>query len=395
MVGHIFINGEIGVHTTPESFRAQINPSASEYILHFNSEGGDVYDGYQMGNSILNIDKPTTAIVEGLCASIATYMACCADKIIMTPQATWVIHDPTASTSGGAKDLVSAASQLIKMKSEIIARYMTKVGRNKISPEQLSEAMARETSLGSDEAKRWGFADEVQEKLKAVAKINIEKFNMEKISQEQSKTLFENIEKKLNEWADKFIGKTPKPKAIAKPGKIEKKHRKIVSVVTLTLTDGTTVNVNADDPNSLEGAVIAAEDGTALADGIYETTDGEELTVTGGTVTSVEEASDEPTDDGGDEMAKMKSEIDALKKQLAGTAEAKVKMAAEYEQSFKAVKKEIEDFKAKTFGDPAPPIVKPLDQHSLSEEQKMFDVMPGFFEEVISNVKDRGFNVKI
>ena len=186
MTGHIFINGEIGVSTTPVSVRSQISPEYSNYEIHINSFGGDVYDGYQIGNMILNLGKPSVAIVEGMCASIATYIACCADKTTMIPQGSWIIHDPTAQTGGRAEDLLKAAAQLNDIKAKIVSRYMTKVGRNGISAQQLSDAMAKETTYDSDEAKTWGFIDDVREKLRAVAKIDLNKFKMENLTKEET-----------------------------------------------------------------------------------------------------------------------------------------------------------------------------------------------------------------
>lgn len=412
MVGHIFINGEIGSQTTPESFRAQINPKSSEYILHFNSEGGDVYDGYQMGNMILNLGKPTTAIVEGLCASIATYMACCADKVIMTPQSDWVIHDPTASTSGRAQDFISAASKLVQMKGEIISRYMTKLNGKKTT-QQLSEAMDKETILNASEAKQWGFADDVQERLRAVAKIDIKKFNMENIN-EETKTFFKSMGEKI----DKLLGlaekKKPiakvKPKAIIKPKpKKDVKNRNIrfVSIVTLTLTDGTTINVNADDPNNLVGAPVSAADGSNLDDGIYETTDGEEITIAGGVVAEVEEESvnnmdsdannpdenmdpenesdDNPQEDQDPDVKKMQAQINELKQKLSAAA----KLETSYKAQVEDIQKSFKEFKRKTVGDKNPPRRAPVYHNHEENEQELafFQMMA---RDVVPALKGRG-----
>ena len=46
----------------------------TEFIVHINSVGGDVYDGYAIGNIIKSLGKPTTASIGALCASISTYI---------------------------------------------------------------------------------------------------------------------------------------------------------------------------------------------------------------------------------------------------------------------------------------------------------------------------------
>ena len=362
MVCHIFVNGEIGAYTTPDSFRSQVNPTAESYIIHINSEGGDVYDGYQIGNVILNLGKPVTAIVEGLCASIATYIACCADSVVMTPQSNWVIHDPTASTSGRAQDLISAASQLLKMKNEIISRYMTKL-RGKKNEQELSEAMDKETNLDANEAMAWGFADSIQEKLKAVAKIDFNKFK--NMNNEKEKN--ESFLKELSGMISKHFGSK---KEMQKPINKTAKFKAIV----ITLTDGTVISANTDDPNNLQGASVSAKDGSAVADGVYETTDGDELTITGGVITGVEqeaedkskdESEDNPTEDttpalGSDpeEVKKLKDDIEQLKQQMKANAELNVQY-----------KNELVELRKKTIGEKKAPVVKNVVVEKEEEEE--------------------------
>lgn len=289
MTGHIFIQDEIGIHTKPEMVRAQISPEFSDYEIHINSNGGDVYDGYQIGNMILNLGKPSLAIVEGMCASIATYIACCADKIVMIPQGSWTIHDPTAQTGGRAEDLIAAAVQLKQIKDAIIQRYMNKVGKMGITAQQLSDAMAKETTYDSNMAKEWGFADEVREKLRAVAKIDLTKFKMETLTKQETIGLFEKLGQKLDSVADKMLKafKPEKPKALKKAG--IKKVTKVKNALELTLTDGNVLECDAEDPNNLEGATVTNQDGSPVVDGTYETVDGLEIEVTSGQITEAEQ----------------------------------------------------------------------------------------------------------
>jgi len=58
MTGHIFIEGEIGSEVTAKTVRADISnyPQATEWTIHINSPGGDVYEGYQIGSIIKNLE---------------------------------------------------------------------------------------------------------------------------------------------------------------------------------------------------------------------------------------------------------------------------------------------------------------------------------------------------
>lgn len=401
MTGHIFINGEIGETTTPLSVRSQISHEYSNYEVHINSFGGDVYDGYQIGNMILNLGKPTLAIVEGMCASIATYIACCADKVSMIPQGLWIIHDPTATTGGRAEDLLKAAAQLNDIKARIVARYMTKVGKNGISQQQLSDAMAVETAYDSDQAKKWGFIDDVQEKLRAVAKIDLKKFNkMETLSKEETLGLFEKFGQKLDSFINSMKPKetkkpAAKPKAIIKPKNIE-----------LTLTDGTVLNVDAEDPNNLVGASVSSQDGTPLADGTYETVDGLELEVESNMITEAEqqpvnESDDNPSEDtdpnikneDGDmetydklmaELGEIKKKIEKVKpgaQPATATTAAKAKATKtefkdnptdNVKNTIEELEKQVAELKKMTVGKQTPPAAKPIEQDDEEEVDESF-----------------------
>lgn len=412
MTGHIFINGEIGEATTPTSVRSQISPEYSNYEIHINSFGGDVYDGYQIGNMILNLGKPTLAIVEGMCASIATYIACCADRVSMIPQGSWIIHDPTAQTGGRAEDLLKAAAQLNDIKARIISRYMTKVGRNGISQQQLSDAMAKESTYDSDEAKKWGFIDDVSEKLRAVAKIDLNKFKMETLSKEDALGIFEKFGQKL----DGFIASISKKETEKKPKASVKPKNNLV----LTLTDGTVLNVNAEDPNNLVGAQVANQDGTPLADGTYQTVDGLEIDVVANTITEAEqqpvnESQDNPSEDtdpnikndDGDmeDYAALNAQLEELKKKIekvkpgaqpataapaakAKTTEFKDKPTDDVKNTIEALEKQVAELKKMTVGAKNPPPVKPVNQE---DEEEMDESLVAFSGHVTDFLAGRGF----
>lgn len=409
MTGHIFINGEIGETTTPVSVRNQISPEYSNYEIHINSFGGDVYDGYQIGNMILNLGKPTLAIVEGMCASIATYIACCADKVSMIPQGSWIIHDPTAQTGGRAEDLLKAAAQLNDIKARIMARYMTKVGKKGITQQQLSDAMAQETTYDSDEARKWGFADEVAEKLRAVAKIDLKKFNnMETLSKEETIGLFEKFGQKI----DSLINSISKKEADKKPKAAVKPKNNVV----LTLTDGTVLDVNAEDPNNLVGATVANQDGTPLADGTYQTVDGLEIEVSANTITEAEqqatnESSDEPSEDTdpnikneeGDmeDYATLTAQLEELKKKIekvkpgaqpaTAAPAAKAKVSTEFKDkptddvknTIDALEKQVAELKKMTVGKSAPPVAKQIEQEPEEEMDESFTTFSNHLTEYL------------
>lgn len=369
MTGHIFIEGEVGSEVTIKSVRGDIAlyPQATEFIVHINSVGGDVYDGYAIGNIIKSLGKPTTASIGALCASISTYIACCCDQVLMGPAGDFMIHLPTGTLQGNANDFRQGAEQLDRIKSELIARYLPRVAKAGLTPETLSAMMEKETSMSPQEAKAMGFIDGVQEKLKAVAKWDINKFENMNLTKEEAKGFFEDLGKKLDNLASKF-------KAV----QVEAKN------VAVTLADGSIINSDAADPNAIVGSNVTDEQGAPLSDGTYETADGLALVVAGGVVQSAD-----PTTPGeGEEMAKLKQENEALKQQLAAqtkavseqktAVQAVAKQVTEFKnvaEELKAVKKQLDDLKNSTIGDTAPPVVVDHQEAGKQERNPMIEAV--------------------
>jgi len=205
MTGHIFIEGEIGTDVTVKTVRADIAnyPQATDWMVHINSGGGDVYEGYQIGTILKNLKK-TTAHIGSMCASIATYDALSCDHVVMNPHGDFMIHLPTGTISGTAEDLRKGAMQLDRIKSELISQYAPKVARKGVTSEQLSTMMDKETSMSPAEALAMGFIDEVQDKLKAVAKIN-PNFKMENtVTREEVEGLFTKMGEKIDKFFARF-----------------------------------------------------------------------------------------------------------------------------------------------------------------------------------------------
>lgn len=357
VTGHIFINGEIGDPiggTTFKSFKDQINQQATENFIHINSVGGDVYDGYQIGFMIRSMPN-TTAIIEGQCASIATYIALSASKVVMNPHGDFMIHYPTVNTQGRADDLRQTANQLDRIKNEIIDQYMTKVGKKGITREQLDAMMNQETSMSAQEAFEKGFVDEVRERLKAVAKFDITKFTMN-INDEQ-KTWFE---KKFEDLANMFKTSKFKPKNVA-----------------MTLEDGTIIMIMSEE-GPAQGVTVTKEDGTPIPAGQYKTVDGISITVDeNSTITQVSEM--EQTDDTQKQLADKDKQIEELKAKIAqsegAASEAQQQAAAEISN----MKKEFEELKTQfvalqktPFGDGSKPN---LGDPNKQQSEKPFDPM--------------------
>ena len=137
--------------------------------LRINSVGGDVQEGVAIGNVIKSYGVPTTAYIDSMCASIATVIACSADKVVMAANATFMIHKPAvlpwdALTAADMRSTADALDVICEsMKQTYLARKLT------IDEKKLDDMMAAETWMTAQQALDYGFVDEVGQALKAVA----------------------------------------------------------------------------------------------------------------------------------------------------------------------------------------------------------------------------------
>ena len=354
MTGHIFIYGGIGSgpgEVSIKAVKAQLDPSADDYVVHMVSPGGEVFEGYGIYNILKNSGKPIVTHVEGLCASIATLIAFAGDKIIMNKTSEFMIHNPKISDlKGDASDLRNVANQLDVIKSLLIDVSSARAARNggsAVSRDEFMRLYDNETWLTAQQAKEFGFVDEVVDAIKAVARVDFKPKMMEK---NVLATLFKKFTNSLT-------------------------VAKIKNEFTETLENGKVIVVASED-GAWEGKPVFYEDGSPVEDGEHPLKSGKVITVAGGVITTVAEGQ---TPAAKQEDTEMNNKIQELEAQLAEakaakeTAEASAAAAQAAATTAKAETSKIQnrvtglerDFLALkeaagiTIGDTTPPPVNP------------------------------------
>lgn len=142
---------------------------ASEIVVHINSPGGSVFEGYAIFNALKSSGLKVTTRIESLCASIATLIALAGESIEMSEMATWMIHNPSAGVQGDAEEMRKNADVLQKVQDQLLSAYLARAEKKGKSSEEVEAAMKAETYLTAHEAEAWGFVDKVTEPLKAAA----------------------------------------------------------------------------------------------------------------------------------------------------------------------------------------------------------------------------------
>ena len=126
--------------------------------LHINSPGGSVFSAVAIANTLKNHKAKITANIDGLAASAATIITSACDTVRMPKNALFMVHNPITFAYGNNQDMQKKLEMLNKVKNSIIETYLNKAKTDK---ETLSELMDNETWMSAEEAKEYGFVDEI------------------------------------------------------------------------------------------------------------------------------------------------------------------------------------------------------------------------------------------
>lgn len=127
--------------------------------LRVNSPGGDVFDGWAIYNLLNEHSARVVAHVDALAASMASVVIMAADEIQIAAGGMLMIHNPWMYTAGDANELRTRADMLEKMAGQLAQAYVARTG---LELATVLTMMDEETWMTADEAKAFGFVDEVK-----------------------------------------------------------------------------------------------------------------------------------------------------------------------------------------------------------------------------------------
>lgn len=326
MIGHVYINGQIGntyddngnitqkgVELIDVVAQIQDFTEAEAIHVHINSEGGYVSVGRSIAEFLKSVPNCFT-IAETLCASIATeiHLAVPLQNRFIVEGTTYLIHNPwLQSVSGDASQLEEYAKGIKETESEMISMYSKATG---VSKEALSGLMKIETSLTSEQCLKLGFASAVLPKMekRAVALL----YNQKQIN--MKKPLMDRLALAMSAFTEAL--KSNEREAVA---------------MTFVTDKGTLLTPYAEVQ---VGDPVTLEDGSVPADGDYVTTDGDTITVVGGVITVFVESDlvEEPAMPSMDaiqaELAELKAKFEEKEIELAKAQEVAETVVAKMEE---------------------------------------------------------------
>lgn len=316
--------GEVTLSTVREQYESQ--SEAETITLHIHSPGGYVTEGFAIHDYIRSLGKPVTAIIEGMCYSIATVIALAGDKRIMTSNSDFMIHNPWGFAGGDSEEVQKYADELKKTEDKVADFYAAKTS---ITSEEALDLMKAETFMTPEEALEKGFITEIASVMKAVALYKPKSNTMSKnaLTKDEAETLLDKLENKI--------------KNFLKPKKSKNKM-----VLDATGEEVEFPDLEADDSPSVGDK--ATIDGKQ-AEGEHLMPNGDTYVFEAGTLQEIKEAEEEEDDSA--EVEALQEEIVNLKKklkiknkenkQLRGEVEAATIMVKSLKKNLKKVKASI------------------------------------------------------
>ena len=97
---------------TPKAFRAELEAGKGDIVVWINSPGGDCVAAAQIYNMLMDYPGNVTVKVDGIAASAASVIAMAGTKVLMSPTAMMMIHNPLTVAIGDTAEMQKAIDML-------------------------------------------------------------------------------------------------------------------------------------------------------------------------------------------------------------------------------------------------------------------------------------------
>ena len=141
--------------------------SDRDISLYINSPGGSVTDGLAIYDTMQYVQADVATICVGLAASMGRYLLCAGEpgKRYALPHSRILMHQPSGQVQGQAADIAIQAEQIVYLKRMMAERIAFHTGQ---PVERIEADSDRDRWFTADEAKEYGFIDQVIDRSSAV-----------------------------------------------------------------------------------------------------------------------------------------------------------------------------------------------------------------------------------
>ena len=184
---------------TPKLFKEELFSGKGNIVLWINSPGGDCIAASQIYTMLMDYPGDVTVKIDGLAASAASVVAMAGNKVLMSPTAMLMIHNPMTVAYGNHEDFEKALDMLSEVKESIINAYEIKTS---LPRTKLSLLMDDETWMNARKAVELGFADGILRSKDEDEEEVLEAYAFSSMG--QVRALVNRIEKKKDETGTRY-----------------------------------------------------------------------------------------------------------------------------------------------------------------------------------------------
>ncbi|TFD41744.1 peptidase [Cryobacterium sp. TMT2-10] len=130
--------------------------TVTQIILRINSPGGEVFEGMSILNMLRAHKASVIAVVDGLAASAASFVAAGCGETVMSPGSQMMIHSPMSFSYGNAGEFRKTADVLDSVEASMVEIYTEKAGAK-----DWAALLADETWMTAAASVELGLADRI------------------------------------------------------------------------------------------------------------------------------------------------------------------------------------------------------------------------------------------
>lgn len=160
----IFLGEDVNEHTASlivaQLLFLEAEDPKKDIKLYINSPGGSVYDGLAIYDTIQHLKCDVATYGIGLQASMGAFLLSSGTKgkRFLLPNATVMIHQPSAGTQGKVSDMEISLKEGIRLKKRLTEILAKNCGK---SFEEMERAQDRDNWMSAEDARKFGLVDEV------------------------------------------------------------------------------------------------------------------------------------------------------------------------------------------------------------------------------------------
>jgi ATP-dependent Clp protease protease subunit len=159
----IFLNSAVdeeSAFVVASSIDFLADKSSEDIILYVNSPGGCVSDGLAILDAMQSSDCDIVTIATGMAASMGAFLLAAGTKgkRYATPSAKILLHQPLGGAQGQASDIIIAAENIQKTKTQLTASLAEFTGQ---TPDKINADIDRNLWLSAEEALAYGIIDHI------------------------------------------------------------------------------------------------------------------------------------------------------------------------------------------------------------------------------------------